>query len=71
MPEFGFEVWCSECGAGLCQQTSVLTDRSGINVTVGPCEKCLEKAELKGHSEGYDSGYEDGLVDGRAEEIDG
>jgi hypothetical protein len=47
-----FEVWCNECGAGLCNVTTV----DGTSIKVDPCEKCLAAARDEGHGEGYERG---------------
>ncbi len=49
-----FEVFCSRCGAGLCNQTKAEDAyRTRLaRVSVSPCDKCLEQA--------YDDGYEKG-----------
>jgi hypothetical protein len=53
-----FNVYC-DCGAALCGQTHV--DRNN-NVTIAPCERCLEEAR----KEGYDEGVKDGKAEGAA-----
>lgn len=60
MPKFEvtveFEVFCQECGAGLCSQ-STGHSAQGIHsafVEVQPCEKCLEQR--------FDEGYQRGIV---------
>lgn len=62
MPAFDveFEVWCS-CGEGLCNQANTDTPfrRSGLHVTIEPCEKCLDNAKEEADSEGYGRGYKD------------
>lgn len=62
--DIDFEVWCS-CGVGLCNVTAV---NKGNQVTVDPCEKCLEKARDEEHEKGYDEGYEQGKQDYEGEE---
>jgi hypothetical protein len=41
-----FEVFCARCGAGLCNQSDTRTSRNRKypQVTVEPCERCLENA---------------------------
>ena len=56
MPEVTIAVWCS-CGAGLCGQAKGGTG----DITVDPCEKCLEEARDEGDDEGYQRGYDEGL----------
>ena len=42
-----FEVFCARCGAGLCNQSDTRESRNRKypQVTVEPCERCIEKAE--------------------------
>jgi hypothetical protein len=50
-----FEVYCDECGEGLCNFTTVETDRGGnIKVRIKPCPNCMDKSENKGYDRGYD-----------------
>lgn len=49
--DIDFEVFCNECGTGLCNQSD--TDSDPNKVYVYPCKKCMEN--------NYDSGYERGL----------
>ncbi len=49
-----FELWCP-CGEKLKFQADL---KSGLTIT--PCQKCLDRAEIKGFNEGYDKGYSDG-----------
>lgn len=62
MPEFqievSFEVFCGECGAGLCNQTTTRKSRGRgeDQVVVAPCEKCIRDAR----EEGYEKGLQDG-----------
>lgn len=71
MPEMvvTFEVFCGECGAGICDHTESRSSRSWRDmpsISVKPCEKCMAKVR----QEGYDEGYENALaVD--ADETDG
>jgi len=59
MPEFSvdFAVYCS-CGNGLCTQSRG-SNKRGPQVTVEPCEKCLQTEYDKGYQEGYDEGIKD------------
>ncbi len=65
MPSFEveFEVYCS-CGMGLCQQSEGKNTRTGLIVTVQPCEECLKKAKEEGWDKGYYEGWEKGYADG-------
>ena len=63
-----FEVYCGECGAGLCSQSKA-TDSVGrrwARVTVMPCKSCLKEAHDEGCDEGYDEGYSAGIDDARS-----
>jgi len=52
-------VWCAECGAGLCHQT---TERVHTHATtgfdVGVCEVCLDRVRDAAYDKGYNEGYE-------------
>jgi hypothetical protein len=45
-----FEVFCARCGAGLCNQSDTRTSRNRKypQVTVEPCERCLDSAREEG-----------------------
>jgi hypothetical protein len=60
MPSFEveFEVYCSSCSAGLCNQSQTFSKGGCLSVEVEPCEKCLEAVKEEAHNEGYDEGYE-------------
>lgn len=49
-------VWCGKCGAGLCSNSKwdidVDTARPYVQVTVDPCEKCLQDSFDEGKEEG-------------------
>ncbi len=47
-----FQIWCSECGSGLCGNVSD-KGRSGDEFYIEPCQKCLKRE--------YDAGYEKGI----------
>jgi hypothetical protein len=67
MPSFSadieFEVFCSKCGAGLCNRSDAASDRKGHRVSIEPCSKCLEVE----YDDGYEKGYSAGLKDAEAE----
>ena len=65
MPTFEveFEVYCGECGAGICNLSDGSSGRRGPVVTVTPCEKCMAKQ----YREGYDKGYDDGKAEAEKE----
>lgn len=52
MPLIYFEVFCSNCGKGLCNLTTV-DERSGLKVEVQPCPNCLKAAETEGFNKGF------------------
>lgn len=72
MPEFDvtFEVFCRECGNGLCNEsvTGRTPGRGELFVRVGLCENCRDRirdeAMEKGRLAGYDEGYADGFREG-------
>ena len=53
-----FEVFCADCGAGLCGSTTV---KRGTIVEVSPCSDCMKKAQEVSYSSGYDAGYNDAV----------
>ncbi len=55
MPKFEleFEVYCS-CGNQLCDYVYGKGEEHLILIV--PCQKCLDKAEVKGFNEGYEKG---------------
>lgn len=62
-----FEIWCRECGAGLCGMTEV----NGETVEVEPYPDCIREAEYRGETEAieesknnYEEGYENGYENG-------
>ena len=55
MPQITFEVWCANCGAGLCHGTE---ETSG-GLKIVPCENCLEEEYRKGYDDGYETGQDD------------
>lgn len=60
------EVYCDQCGAGLCGQTTAVNTlrRGAPSFRVAPCERCLEAARDKGFDAGEDAGYDRGYRDG-------
>ena len=54
--EVKVEVWCDNCGTGLCRSTQV----KGESLYVEACPKCVEMAS----DEGYEAGRKDGYLDG-------
>jgi molecular chaperone GrpE (heat shock protein) len=63
MPSFEveFEVFCDACGAGICHQAEGRNSRTrnAPQVTVQPCDTCMEKAKEKARQEGFDEGEAD------------
>lgn len=57
MPLLYFEVFCANCGNGLCKLTSV-DETSGIKLEIRPCPKCLKDAENDGFERGILKGCE-------------
>lgn len=55
--EVEFEVFCGECGKGLCNQAATGTNtRNGmLKVMVQPCEDCLKSAKSDAYQAGVDS----------------
>lgn len=68
MPSFEveFEVFCANCGAGLCSiSTGGNSSRRNMPfVSVEPCPKCISYAEDKGYDCGYNIGYNESLNKG-------
>lgn len=61
------DVLCSKCRNELKMQTN--TDYYGktTEITIEPCQTCLEKANAEGDNEGYTRGYDEGLDEGASE----
>lgn len=51
----GLEFYCT-CGNPMC--TNVNVDRHGRNITIEPCEKCLENEYEEGRNAGIEEGKE-------------
>lgn len=68
MPEItiDIEVWCSECGQGICHLASD-HGRNKPGIDVGLCDKCLKAARDEARNEGYDEGYQKGYEVGKEE----
>ena len=47
-----FEVWCAECGEGLCNLTSETDRRGKTGIDVSPCPTCLARAKTEGEEAG-------------------
>jgi len=54
MPLLYFEVFCADCGKGLCKLTTV-DERSGIKLEIKPCPECLKDAENDGFLKGCEA----------------
>lgn len=55
MPLIYFEVFCANCGEGLCKLTTV-DEKNGVNIEIKPCPKCLQEAEKRGFDRGVIKG---------------
>jgi hypothetical protein len=51
MPLIYFEVYCANCGKGLCNRTTV-DERNGVKLEIKPCPECLKNAETAGFNKG-------------------
>lgn len=68
-----FEVWCSQCGAGICGNADVRRGRGyggTQRVYIQPCERCIENASDEGYDLGWEVGSERGHEDGYKEGYD-
>ena len=54
-----FEVYCSECGAGLCRNAANRKYEENV-IDISPCEACIKSARDEGYEEGYKEGVEEG-----------
>lgn len=54
--EVDIEVWCLQCGAGLCHVAKACGHHG---ISVEPCKQCMAQAREGSYNEGYDAGYED------------
>lgn len=52
-----FEVFCAECGAGLCGDTETRKShgRGFDQIAVAPCSKCIDNAVDRGIDKGWDA----------------
>lgn len=57
--ELDFEVFCSFCGAGLCNNSTEGRNNHSQYISLEPCGDCLEKAREEGRDEGYNQCKED------------
>ena len=55
--EINIEVYCAECGLGLCDQTESSPIHGKPSLHIHPCKGCLEAAQDKGYEEGHNAGY--------------
>ena len=55
--EINIEIYCAECGEGLCNQTNFAKTRhrNEPSFRVQPCKKCLDNAR----NEGYEAAQEE------------
>ena len=49
--ELDVEVYCEECGQGICHLVTV--DR-GTRLHIAPCDRCMAAAKEQGYDQGYD-----------------
>jgi hypothetical protein len=54
--DIDFSVYCS-CGEGLCNQSTTSQRGNRNDLTIKPCQKCLDDAERKGYERGYEEGF--------------
>ncbi len=61
--ELDFEVFCAECGEGLCNSTKEgKTPRRNMPfIEVGLCPPCIERIKGEAYQQGYDEGFDRGL----------
>lgn len=61
--ELDFEVFCAECGAGLCNNVQEgRTPKRGMPfIEVAPCEHCTKRLEDNAYQSGYSAGYDHGI----------
>lgn len=57
MPLLYFEVYCADCGQGLCKLTTV-NEKNGVSLEIKPCPECMQKAKRDGYNEGSSQGCE-------------
>ena len=53
--EIRFEIFCAQCGAGMCQETFV-DESNGIKLRVGICQVCAGAAQARGYAQGLKDG---------------
>jgi len=60
MPEVSIdiEIYCS-CGQGLCSQSTGGSGRYGPNITVEPCEKCVDESYERGVEDGWEKAQDE------------
>lgn len=57
-----FEIWCEDCGAGLCDTVS--EGKYGRGFQLPPCQRCMDEHG----TEKYNVGYEEGLEEAKDSE---
>ena len=67
MPEIevNIELYCAQCGAGICGLGVATITRGVPSFRIDPCEKCIGKADEKGYDRGWDEGYSRAKEEGR------
>lgn len=52
MPSFNidihFGVYCGKCGKPICGNCKILESKSGLKMSVEPCQECLTKEYARG-----------------------
>jgi len=59
MPDItvNIQIYCANCGAGLCHVTTSSTSRRGEpEFHVGLCDSCIDKIKDEAYWEGYNNG---------------
>jgi len=68
--EVDFEVYCEQCGDGICNHVADRNPRHPYRVVIAPCRLCLKDARDEGYSEGRNEGYAKGRDDALREQED-
>lgn len=63
--EVEIEIFCKDCGEGLCNNTDAgrTRGRGQPFFEVRPCGNCIKSAQKESYSKGYDEGYASGVND--------
>lgn len=57
--EVEFQIWCDECGAGLCHTVRPAEQKGNGHFYIAPCKACIEEAKKEGHDEGFEAGLKE------------